>query len=169
MTSLNDLTGQRFGRLSVRGRAISWDRRTRWTCACACGNVIVAESVKLQSGCTQSCGCLKAQLTARRNHLLATHGMCETPEYRAWISMRKRCDPTSSNKKYVRLYSGRGITVCAEWEASFAPFFAHIGRRPTEGHSVDRIENNEGYRPGNVRWATLSEQNLNRRGCGGHA
>lgn len=75
--------------------------------------------------------------------------------------MRRRClDP--NHAKYAD-YGGRGITVCEAWAESFESFFDHIGLRPGPGYSLDRINNDRGYEPGNVRWATASQQNKNRR------
>jgi len=82
-----------------------------------------------------------------------------TPEYQAWQNMRARC-MNAAHPKYAR-YGGRGITVCPEWD-SFPAFFDHIGPRPSADHSLDRIDNERGYEPGNVRWATRREQQLNR-------
>lgn len=84
-----------------------------------------------------------------------------TPEYWAWCSMKARCF-NANNKKYP-LYGGRGISVCAEWRNDFLSFFAHVGKRPSNKHSLDRIDGNRGYEPGNVRWATAIEQNRNRK------
>lgn len=83
-----------------------------------------------------------------------------TPEYRAWCAMIDRCENPNAPAHY--LYGLRGIVVCPEWRASFKTFFAALGPRPTPGHSIDRIDNDKGYEPGNVRWATRQEQNINR-------
>ena len=85
-----------------------------------------------------------------------------TPEYRAWMGMKARCF-TPTNPKYPR-YAGRGITVCSEWlgEDGYARFLAHTGRRPSPLHSIDRIDNDRNYEPGNVRWATRQEQAQNK-------
>lgn len=88
------------------------------------------------------------------------HGMTGTPEYEAWASMRRRCRVYHRKR---RIYAERGITVCPEWDSSFQAFFSHVGLRPSPQHSLDRIRNDEGYAPGNVRWATAEEQNRNRR------
>lgn len=89
------------------------------------------------------------------------HGRRNTPEYWVWRSMKLRClVPTHHN---FSLYGGRGISICKEWVDSFMAFFAHIGPRPTSEHSLDRIDNERGYEPGNVRWATAKEQARNRR------
>jgi hypothetical protein len=90
-----------------------------------------------------------------------SHGMTHTPEYQAWRSMKRRC--YSPRDKGYADYGGRGITVCPEWLHDFQAFYDHVGPRPTSQHSIDRIDNNEGYRPGNVKWSTQSGQNWNQR------
>lgn len=91
----------------------------------------------------------------------ARHGMDRSPEQRAWIGMRQRC--LNANKREYMHYGGRGITVCKEWLHSFEAFFAHVGVRPSPKHSLDRIDVNGNYEPGNVRWATQKEQIDNTR------
>lgn len=86
-----------------------------------------------------------------------------TPEYRAWQGMLNRCRSTKA-RLYYR-YGGRGIKVCAKWEKNFAAFLADVGKRPTPNHSLDRIDNNGNYEPGNVRWATMREQMRNTSRC----
>ena len=91
------------------------------------------------------------------------HGMIHTLEYSSWIAMKDRClNPKSSN--YPN-WGGRGITVCQEWVDDFETFYAYVGPRPTPQHSLDRIDNERGYEPGNVRWATKLQQTHNRRSC----
>lgn len=88
------------------------------------------------------------------------HGMSNTPEYRSWRSMLSRCyNPNATGYKN---YGGRGIVVCREWRYSFLDFLDHIGPRPSL-HSIERIRNGEGYKPGNVKWASRSEQGNNKR------
>lgn len=91
----------------------------------------------------------------------AWDGKKETPEYRCWRHLRQRChDP--NHRDYAN-YGGRGIRVCDEWRASFSAFVAHVGARPSREHSIDRINNDGNYEPGNVRWATRSVQMTNTR------
>lgn len=89
------------------------------------------------------------------------HGMVKSPEWLAWRAMRVRCNNQSS-PKYPD-YGGRGIKVCEEWQNSFLAFYNYIGNRPGKGYSLDRIDNDGNYEPGNVRWATYSQQNNNQR------
>jgi hypothetical protein len=89
------------------------------------------------------------------------HGRSNTPEFRSWSCMLSRCyDP---KHHAARNYSKRGITVCAAWRKSFMAFFEYVGPRPGPGYSIERIRNSEGYKPGNVKWATRSEQSNNKR------
>lgn len=89
------------------------------------------------------------------------HGMNKSPEHRAWVHMKQRC--TNPKKKEYPHYGGRGISVCQEWAASFMAFYMHVGPRPSPLHSIDRIDVDKGYEPGNVRWATQQEQIDNTR------
>lgn len=101
--------------------------------------------------------------TARKGPFIhgASSNKEETTEYVIWKGMKQRC----SNPKHVayRMYGGRGITVCERWRVSFTAFYADMGPRPSKGHSIDRIDNERGYEPGNVRWATSDVQGANRR------
>jgi len=84
-----------------------------------------------------------------------------TEEYIAWKAIIQRC--CNQNSPHYKYYMGRGITICDEWRHDFYAFYNHIGPRPTPKHSVDRINNDGNYEPGNVRWATASQQALNKR------
>jgi hypothetical protein len=157
-----DLTGQRFGRLEVIERTVdpSKPRRTLWRCHCDCGAEVVIDGGLLREGRSRSCGCYSREWRASGmpHHI---HGKTRTKEYVAWQNMKVRCtDPRSP--KY-RLYGARGIRVCDEWMTSFAAFFADVGLAPSPRHTLDRINVDGHYEPGNVRWATWSEQRRNQR------
>jgi hypothetical protein len=100
---------------------------------------------------------------AIRGKNAVTHGESSphTPEYDAWLNAIKRCTLTSDRS--YKWYGARGITVCKEWRHCYQDFLADVGRKPSPTHTLDRIDNNGNYEPGNVRWATKSEQSLNQR------
>lgn len=152
-----DLTGQRFGRLSV----ISFshiDGCSHWKCVCDCNSECVVSIGSLRNGNTQSCGCLQRD---RMSAAAKKHGMSKTPIYRSWSGMFTRCY-NKNNPKYEE-YGGRGIYVCDRWHKSFENFYEDMGPRP-EGCTLDRYPDNDGpYAPSNCRWATLSEQKINQR------
>lgn len=153
---ITDRTGQRFGRLTVLrlGEGRTAGGGVRWVVRCDCGNEKEVNGNAMVCGNVQSCGCL---VPDTRHH---THGMSGTREYHVWSAMKTRClDPGSRS---FPDYGGRGITVHPEWVDSFEAWFEHVGPRP-DGMSLDRIDNESGYVPGNVRWATRAEQQANRR------
>ncbi len=156
-----DLTGQRFGRLCVKELDRAVGGIVYWRCGCSCGAERIVSTTHLRSGHTQSCGCSAAEKISERNRASVTHGMSDSLEYGIWRSMLKRCHVPSA-LAYAR-YGGRGIHVCDEWRGSFSTFYKDVGPRPSTRHSLERIDNQAGYHPGNVKWATDIEQNNNRR------
>lgn len=154
MSERIDLAGKRFGRLVVEGYAgRQKNRQSRWTCLCDCGKRKVIVRSSLTSGHSNSCGCLRNKSNGEANNYKK-----RSPEYIAWTGIIARCeDKTNPN------YGGRGITICPEWRHDYPAFLAHVGRRPSQKHSIDRIDNNGSYEPGNVRWATAKMQVANRR------
>jgi hypothetical protein len=154
-----DLTGRRYGRLSVISRVLDQGRRhkrTAWNCRCDCGNNTIALGKQLVNGQRVSCGCSKIQ----HGHTMEA---TQSRSYKTWAAMRQRClNPKSPNFKY---YGGRGIAVCQLWADSFLVFLRDMGERP-ENRSIDRINPDGDYEPGNCRWATRSEQQMNRRDRG---
>lgn len=159
MSEMKNLTGCRFGRLTVLSRFGSTAAgQARWLARCECGNEVRAPGSDLRLGKTTSCGCARVE---RLRKLNASHGQSlPTPEYTAWANMKSRCRPEFKER---HLYFDRGIRVCREWSDSFEAFLAHIGPKPSPELSLDRIDNDRGYEPGNVRWATASEQRSNQR------
>lgn len=155
---LIDLTGQTFGKLTVVGRAESQKAEARWHCTCICGGSTTTTGSNLRRGRTTSCGCAVAEFNRRTR---TTHGGRGTPEYEIWCSMIKRCE-NPNHHAYAR-YGGRGIAVCPQWRADFAAFLRDVGHRPSPELSLDRIDNDGDYEPGNVRWATAQQQAANRR------
>lgn len=150
---------ERFGRWTVvneHGR--DQNGRRTFLCICDCGVEGVVAGTYLTCGRSQSCGCLQRE---RAPGAKPTHGRSRTPEYRAWQQMKFRC--TNPNAESWVNYGGRGIRVCQKWIDSFEAFLDHIGPRPSSRHSLDRIDNDGDYEPGNVRWALKRTQARNRR------
>lgn len=176
--SFRNLTGMVVWRLTVvsfagmrktpRGKSVAW-----WNCTCECGGAITVRSDGLleaakgeKASGVKSCGCLRRESVAAVGRANKTHGENprigeRSPLYSIWNSMKQRC--CNPKTKAYASYGGRGITVCDRWNNDFSAFREDVGEPPTPQHSLDRIDNDDGYRPGNVRWATRTEQARNRR------
>ena len=137
---VNDLTGKRFGRLTVIGVEDNGKRKTYYACQCDCGNVKVIRADALVSGCTVSCGCKKREqdrLNLTANH---SHKMSGTRLYNIWSGLKGRCN-NPNDPRYDR-YGGRGISVCDEWNTSFQSFYDWaINNEYSEDLTIDRIDN----------------------------
>ena len=159
---MNDLTGQKFGRLVVL-RFVGKDKwgQSRWSCVCNCGVEKIVRGNSLKSGATKSCGCLQKEKLIKR---LTKHGhstrttMSKT--YSAWHSIIQRC--TNANNMGYQDYGGRGITVCKRW-MKFENFLEDMGEPPSAKHSIDRIDNDGNYCKSNCRWATSKQNSRNTR------
>jgi hypothetical protein len=178
MSNILNLVGQKFGRLVVIKPT---DKRSHkgvvWYCLCNCGNNVFVISSRLRDRSKRSCGCL-AEETRKKNGKKAglTLGRCNathkhstggkvTKEYRTWQGMKNRCfNLKDVNFKY---WGGRGITVYEPWIHSFETFLQYLKDNnmypKPKNMSIDRIDNDGNYEPGNIRWATQKEQIANQR------
>lgn len=162
MSRVKDLKGKRFGRLIVVEFAgLDKYRRAMWKCKCDCGKECIKTAKHLLQKSTKSCGCLQSEVTIARSTI---HEMSYTKIHQTWSRMKQRC--FDLNFIGYENYGGRGITVCDEWRNDFVAFYNHVSKLEhfgVEGYSLDRIDVNGNYEPGNVRWATAKEQARNKR------
>jgi hypothetical protein len=163
MPALIDDTGQWIDGVRVVGLSTKPTKSNRyWDCICRCGANITKRQDKLARGVSitcKSCWVEGMQKTRTENRIGVKHGLTGSVEYRTWLRMLARCG--NANTKHWHRYGGRGIAVHPEWVSDFMAFYNHVGPRPSAHHSLDRINNDGNYEPGNVRWATKREQQNN--------
>lgn len=150
MTRKNkSFVGRHFGMLTVMSFShLGKSKHKYWHCVCSCGKTSIVCQSNLTSGHTKSCGCLHKEA-------VSSHGKSRVSAYSAWLGMLDRCE--NPDCKNYRDYGARGIKVCDRWH-DIASFLADMGDRPTSRHSLDRIDVNGNYEPGNCRWATVKEK-----------
>lgn len=159
-----DISGLTFNSLTVvEYRGIDKSRSSMWLCRCSCGNEIVTRASSLKNENTKSCGCLRKKMAmiASTTHGLSSGRKRKSRLYRAWTNMKSRCNNDKTPK--FKNHGGRGISVCDQWKdyINFHLWATENGYK--DNLSLERIDNDKGYSPENCKWATCSEQNINKR------
>ncbi|BCG66439.1 hypothetical protein [Staphylococcus phage vB_SsapH-Golestan101-M] len=159
MTRLKDMTNYKFNGCVVLKRAENKGKNVCWLCRCYCGVEFVVRATDIRTGNTKSCGCLNRKLAGDRAR---KHGNRNSRLYNIWNNMKMRCsNPNSVNFKN---YGARGISVCDEWFNSFENFYKWaMGNGYNDTLTLDRIDNDKGYKPSNCKWADYTHQERNRR------
>lgn len=162
MSAVIDMTGLRFGRLAVIARAPKFGGQAFWECVCDCSKFSIVRGADLRNGHTTSCGCVPVERIQKIGKTTnRKHGLSGTSAYANWRHMVARC--ANRDHPAYKDYGARGIDVCSRW-LDFETFYREFGvLRPSSKHSIDRIDNDKGYAPGNVRWALPEVQQNNRR------
>ena len=160
MSKAKDLSGQKFGRLTVIQRAGSnKDGRATWLCICECGEIGIKTGKLLLNGHCKSCGCGEYE---NRVNNCTSHKLSNTRLYTIWSGMKQRCY-YPKHKDYHN-YGGRGITICDEWKENFKAFYEWaITHGYRDDLTIDRKDVNGNYTPDNCKWSTWREQRLNQR------
>lgn len=147
-----DITGQKYGRLTVLSYAYTKNKVAFWKCKCDCGNEKIVRGSHLKNGSIKSCGCFRKEVTGKK---ATVHGKYGSRLYRIWKGIKGRCF-NPSNSKYP-IYGGRGITVCNEW-LEYEPFYEWAMKNGyKEDLTIERIDVNGNYEPSNCTWVTEKE------------
>ena len=150
-----DITGNKYGKLTVIKFDHSNDGNSYWLCKCECGKETVARGSHLKTGNTKSCGCLS-------NTRNVKHNLTYTRLYKTWTNMKGRC--YNKKDKNYKHYGGRGIKICDEWRNNFINFYNwSITHGYRDDLTIDRIDVNGNYEPENCRFITIKEQQSNKR------
>jgi hypothetical protein len=147
-----DITGAKFNRWT----ALAYLGSGYWLCRCDCGSEKRIWGGNLKNGASKSCGCLLVEFCVNKK----THGQTGSAEYKTWAGVKRRC--LNPNEDSYPRYGGRGISVCNEWAESFEQFLRDMGPRPSSQHSIERLDNERNYEPGNCIWATPEVQVANK-------
>lgn len=151
-----NLVGKKFGKLSVVDKFPENNKynAVQWVCKCECGEETIVTTSHLRSGSVASCG----NHLGKHRHAIKGE---ETSEYSTWLGIKDRCN-NKNNPRY-KDYGGRNIKICRQWSSSFENFLDDMGKKPNPTYSIERIDNDKGYYPGNCIWADATTQNRNQR------